>query len=45
MVQGLEKGDGAEGVEEGGQQEGQVDAPVADDRAGEGDHDPDDEHS
>jgi len=31
-------------MEEGDEEEGQVDAAVADDRAGEGDHDPDDEH-
>ena len=45
MIESLEKRERTEGVEEGGQEEGQVNAAVADDGAGEGDHDPDDEHT
>ena len=45
MIYSLEKGEGAEGVQEGAKQEGEENAAVADDGPGEGDHHADDEHS
>jgi hypothetical protein len=45
MIHSLEKGNCAEGVQEGAEQEGQENTAVPDDGPGEGDHHADDEHA